>query len=189
MAEDDFYSEENDNNIRFLIRVCAEPFQELLDVFNQLRFMRWLSSATGAQLDMIGKILILSRDGFDDTNYRRLLRAKVAVLRSSGNVEDIIKITKLVLDDPTAQIIVTNWETAAATVQIAGVALDFHLATVLISLLRKAIGIGIKLVLVFDDSITTPRFRYKRFDGTFTDGTGFEKFDGTPGGRLADALV
>lgn len=182
-------SEANDTNLRFLIRVLAEPFQELLGAYWQLKFLRWIDSATGASLRIIGKILMMPNDGFIDDVYRRLLKAKVATLRSSGNVEDIIKITRIVINDPTAVIKVTNWETAAATVRVSGIALDYHLATILISLLRKAIGVGIKLVLVFDDAISTPRFRYKRFDGTFDTLTGFRKFDGTIGGRLADSLV
>lgn len=185
---DDFFGEDNDNNVRKWVRTLVEPCNDMGDAWEQLRVERWLSNSVGAQLDMIGRRVRLSRSGLDDATYQKALGAAIATNISSGRFEDIIGIAELIVLDPAATIELSNLGTGVATVRIGVVALTYSIAQLLISLLRRAADMGVRLVLIFQTG-TAVRFRFKRFDTTSTSGTGFRKFSGVLGGRLDSAIV
>ena len=58
------------------------------DVFTK----RWLTTAEGVQLDLLGGILDLPRAGWGDDTYRALLAAWILVLRSEGTRPDLLRI-------------------------------------------------------------------------------------------------
>jgi len=80
-----------------LVRIYATLFQELEDVFWDLYTLRRIDTATGIQLDVIGRIVDEPRAGFSDTDYRAILRIKGRVLRSKGTADDLIEISRLML--------------------------------------------------------------------------------------------
>lgn len=69
-------------------------------LFELLR-MRSLDTATGDQLDVLGRIVGQSREGLIDEVYRVFLRARVLVNNSSGTPEELIAIMRRVLEDTT----------------------------------------------------------------------------------------
>lgn len=84
-----------DSNVVDLINADSPQYDELEDVFFELLENRWLDTAEGAQLDILGEILDLDRYGRDDESYRTLLNLKVEINTSSGTPEIIIKAVKL----------------------------------------------------------------------------------------------
>lgn len=56
-----------------------------------------LEVAEGVTLDSIGKLLGVLRGSLDDTQYRATIRARIAVNRASGTLEDITSLIRLVL--------------------------------------------------------------------------------------------
>lgn len=73
-------------------------FNEMEEVGFQLLLNMWLVNAEGAQLDTIGIIVGLSRQGRDDTSYRSLLYTKIDINVSSGQPEKIISAIKILFD-------------------------------------------------------------------------------------------
>lgn len=59
--------------------------------------------AEGEQLDGIGDILGIARNGLEDSVYRLFLAAKVAQNNSSGTTEDIIYLVRLLFQAPLIQ--------------------------------------------------------------------------------------
>ena len=60
-----------------------------------IRSGMYLATAIGAQLDMIGAIFKVGRNGFDDATYRMAIQ-KVASMRSFATPEDIISVLKVI---------------------------------------------------------------------------------------------
>jgi hypothetical protein len=83
------------SNVVDLINSDSPQYNELEDVFFSLTEDRWLDTAQGKQLDILGEILDLERYGRDDESYRTLLNLKVEINTSSGTPEIVIKTVKL----------------------------------------------------------------------------------------------
>lgn len=75
--------------------ICAliEPLQELEFVFNDLFTLRRLEVATGDQLDGLGDIVGILRQGLSDTDYRQAIRFQIGINESSGEAESLIDLT------------------------------------------------------------------------------------------------
>jgi len=58
---------------------------------------RTLATATGDQLDQIGKIVGEARQSRVDTNYRAAIQLRIRVNRSNGEAEDVIQVSTLAL--------------------------------------------------------------------------------------------
>lgn len=56
---------------------------------------RLLPNASGAQLDMIGRIVGRGRSGLSDADYFIAIRAQIRINRSCGTPEDMIDVTRL----------------------------------------------------------------------------------------------
>lgn len=69
--------------------------QALEDAFWQIYTMRWIDSATGEQLVVLGEIVGQYNPGLSEENYRVLIRARIAVNRSNGRPDELIDILAL----------------------------------------------------------------------------------------------
>jgi hypothetical protein len=76
-----------------LIQALAEAPLQVSTVLDQLLIdvdgLRWLDTAVGEQLDVVGAILGCEREGRYDSPYRTAIEAELLVLRSSGTVDQI----------------------------------------------------------------------------------------------------
>jgi hypothetical protein len=72
-----------------------EEAQLLEDTFEQLYTLRWLDVAYGAQLDGLGQILALERQGLNDEDYRIALRFQALLNASKGESEILIEALKI----------------------------------------------------------------------------------------------
>ena len=78
-------------NAEKLFAALKPQSDALRQTFSDLKLLRTLAAAEGAQLDVIGKILGLARaEGVSDSTYRAQLQQKVAINRSSGTCEDLL---------------------------------------------------------------------------------------------------
>lgn len=76
-----------------LLSIFLGQVQNIEDALWQLYTLRWLDTATGAQLDTLGRIVGEPRgNSVDDTEYRKRVRARVRTNLSSGTVNDLIAI-------------------------------------------------------------------------------------------------
>lgn len=103
--------------VAFIRAVIGAGVQDLHDAMYQALTERWIDTGIGAQIDRIGWVLDLPRAGWADETFRRLLRAQVLVLRSSGTWRDFAAILRAV-DVTLAAAFFERSGTAAATVYV-----------------------------------------------------------------------
>lgn len=88
-----------DNNITKFLRAVLVQCQNFEDTVLALLLQRVIDNAVGAQLDLLGKLAGQARNGLEDVDYRRYIRARVAAHNSDGLISDVIKVVRLILKD------------------------------------------------------------------------------------------
>lgn len=78
--------------LNLLVRANAAGIQQVEDAFQQILTLRWIDTASGAQLDMLGRTVGQDRGGRTDDVYRIWLRARVRLNRTRGTPEDLISV-------------------------------------------------------------------------------------------------
>ena len=112
----DLYTEqfcESENLIAFT-RAILRSLEKHEFTVNDLLTKRWLSTSEGVQLDRLGELLGIDREGRDDESYRAALRFQVFLNISKGTPEDLIVATRVT----TNASFVRYWENYPAGVQI-----------------------------------------------------------------------
>lgn len=79
-------------NISGLVEAIALPFQGVEDTSWDFLNDRSVATAVGAQLDIIGEIVGISRNGMLDDEYRFTIYGQIAVNNSKGTIEDLVSI-------------------------------------------------------------------------------------------------
>lgn len=130
---------------RELAAACARPFQTIYDTLVAIEASRKIDVAVGAQLDQIGAIVIQPRDTLDDAVYRQRIRAKIAVNRSVGVIDDVARIARLVLNSAAPDIVVDSGG-ATVTLEISGVPIEDMLAADLAGFGRRVVSAGVRFL-------------------------------------------
>jgi len=81
--------------IKDAIEVFCNDSQDLENVFFDLLSKRGIDTSMGFQLDVLGEIVDILRNGLSDEDYRIKIKAKIAQNISNGDPESIIYIFKL----------------------------------------------------------------------------------------------
>jgi hypothetical protein len=84
--------------IQAFVRAFANQIQKHEQTFYDLWFRRMLDNAEDVDLDNIGAIVGEERQGWDDDEYRRYIRARIKTLRSDGRIETLIAILVLLFE-------------------------------------------------------------------------------------------
>ncbi len=134
-------------NIVALVTALITPFQSLEEALWALLTQRSVTTAVGAQLDVLGKLVKQPRAGLDDDDYRRYIRARIATNRSDGLVEDLIKVAGLVIGDDAARIVIDQQGNAAVVVRILDVVLDDDLVSILVAFMRQTKSAGVRILV------------------------------------------
>jgi hypothetical protein len=156
-------------NIEALVRVLCGPVQTLEDALWTLIAERGIDTATGVTLDTIGDIVGEPRTTQTATN------------RSNGTVPALLRVTRVLVDDVVARVVVGQPGAAAVTVTIEDIALPDALADVVIAFLRQAKAAGVRLLLYSSSAEPEATFT---FDAT--EDLGFPG-GGETGGSFSDA--
>ena len=135
------------NNIEKLLSIIVSPSQGVEDALQQLKTQRFVDTAVGSQLDIIGRIVGQEREGLTDDDYRRYIRARIAVHNSNGWAEDLLTVAYLVVYDPNAVLTLTQEGTATARLMVSGVTMTSDLAAILFKFLTSAVSSGVRIVL------------------------------------------
>ena len=114
-----------------------------LDAGRQL-FDGTSSSSVGQQLDEIGLIVGIDRNGLSDAEYLLFIFGKVAENFSDTTIPTILNIIGYVFQAP--QVKLQELPPAGFAIQILGTPIDTHLYPIAIGLVKAAIGAGIGLV-------------------------------------------
>lgn len=78
--------------IEAVLCALSDGVQEIENASWQVLTERWLDTGVGEQLDGIGRLVNLAREGWNDETYRAFLRAQILVLRSNGTWPDLFGI-------------------------------------------------------------------------------------------------
>lgn len=148
------------NNIsKFLTAICQTGVQPLVDCLNQLYAQRSISTAVGANLDVIGRIVGQPRNGLDDDTYRRYCRANIFAHRSRGTAEDLLRVADLIVFEDAATYDIQPGGVATVVVTIEGFAVTDDLARVVFTFLQRSASIGIRVLLQYVNQLT-PVFQF-----------------------------
>lgn len=159
------------NNFELLVDAYVQELQELDTAATELLQLITLDGAEGVQLDGLGQILGVDREGLSDEQYRSLLRAYVQVNTSSGTIEELITVSRLALgiaDDP-AEIVVHEEQYPAGFTISYDSSVTVHVGEITAEAIYQGKAAGIHGIFQYFHS--TPVFA---FDGA----NGGSKFDG-----------
>jgi hypothetical protein len=138
-----------------------------------------IGAATGVQLDTIGAILGMPRNGLDDPTYTLYLRAQMLILVSAGEVETLLQIFRLT----SGGAVTAQESTIAAVLVTIGQATTSSGATQA-AILRRAAAAGVQVSLEWLNDTADNTFSFLE-DPT---GLGFDDGTGHVGGVFASIL-
>lgn len=136
-------------NLASYLAVFTDQVQDIEDAFWQLFVERSIDTAVGAQLDMLGVIVGQEREGRADEDYRRLIRARIKTNRSSGTINELATITRLVLNDSGYDLEFRNDGIATLVLRILNQSMTDATAEILMSFLGRAVAGGVRIILEY----------------------------------------
>jgi hypothetical protein len=106
-----------------LVEAPAGQTQAIEDALWQCVEELGADDAVGDQLDGLGDIVGQERLGWDDDTYRVFLKARLAINRSSGTAEELIRIFNVL--EPDATVVITEYFPAGMTVRLDDAAVEY----------------------------------------------------------------
>lgn len=138
------------NNIQKLLDAVLTPLQDVENALMQCLNERTISTATGINLDVIGKLVGEPRATYpDDDTYRLAIQARIQANRSSGTVENVIKVTRLIINDTTAVIKYVNHGNGTALLSVQDIAVDDDLAALLLRFIKDTQAGGVRTTVQY----------------------------------------
>lgn len=171
-----------------LLRALLSEAQAVEDALEQLENERYLSVAIGQQLDDIGTILDLAREGRSDDDYRFALQGRASSLAGSG--EGDLLIDGYLFLTQGSRVIISEFRPATAELT-SFVALDDFTAsddTAIIAAMEKTKAQGVGLILLVVEDVDATGLAFLWGDSADADGNGDIAVDADRGlGDEADA--
>ena len=104
-----YYANDEGSNIAKLFGPHANRIDEIRSILQEIRANRYLASATGYSLDLIGRGIGVGRDEDEaDEIYRKRLLLEIMILTSEGLIADIREILATALNIDPDQILIFN---------------------------------------------------------------------------------
>jgi hypothetical protein len=165
-VNNDILLEQFKNKNKF-IQICQKlslESNQIEDCLFEIRDLYWIDTAEGDQLDVLGAIQGIDRDGRTDSEYRKVIKAKIVINNGSGEPETIIKALIDIYGASTTQLI--------GKAGFLYIWADITLTTTDYAEIQQIVGAGIQLILVAGSS--NPFVFYDDPDG---DGYGYLIFE------------
>ena len=169
--------------IRALMRALLRQVQQTEDALWSLYGLA-IDNSSDAALDQVGRVLRMGRGGLLDVEYRRVLRAVVIALRSSGTADEVLRAAAALFD---------SWDFSYAEAYPAKIVIEPDApsslaATTLHAVLRRAKSAGVGLQLV--DVPAGDPFSFSDGHDIEDDAArGFSDTGGAAGGLLAGVIA
>lgn len=147
---------------RGLITALMGQLQAIEDAAIATILQRALTVAEGAQLDLLGKLVGQPRDARVDADYRRVIGCKIAVNESQGTREDLIRVARLALLDPSVRVVLeaSNNPGGDQAMTLAGL-VSHDAATDVVTFAQRAAAAGVRVIV---DSWPAPLAEMFRLD-------------------------
>lgn len=163
-----------------LVRAIAAQVQAVEDALWDVLVLRQLASATGAQLDVIGRILGQAREGRADADYVLWLRARMLINLGSGRAEDLLAVFSAVMQGSTSLELEEQFPAGLVLRVSSAAVVD---PTQAAGILRLAKAAGVYAILEAATTIDTTSFAFDDNGAGFGDST-----NGAVGGTFATAI-
>lgn len=136
------------SNLNKILLVLSTAFEDLNEVFIDLKNILNIDNAFGAQLDLIGDIIREKRNGRSDVDYIKGIKFKIFKNTSRGSVDDIVRALKFITS--ASLVVYSDNPPASYTIYTNGTNLpsDLHL---LIDSLSVA---GVSVIIYASDGAT-----------------------------------
>lgn len=154
-------------SIESIITVLGERSQGLEDVTFSLLEGQEIYSAVGVQLDLLGTIVDIARNGLGDDGYRLLILGKIGENSSDGTASKVAQVFAILMNSNLVQ----EQDLFPAGVGLSGAGeVDDSLLTLVWNLIQASLGAGIRLEFLscFDEDEAFA------FDGPAGTGLGFD---------------
>lgn len=176
------------DNFKNLLSTYTEESQEIENVAFDLLNGFWLSTATGVQLDAIGEIVGVARQGASDVIYRVRIRARIKLNSTSGTPNQIIELVKLArYPSPSSFVYIPEYPAAYKIFDQLGDPLTAEQIEEIVDVLRAATPAGVKFQYQYNLSPVTNLFRFSIFPSTSETSAlkGFADVAQTSGGKFS----
>ncbi|WP_240415036.1 DUF2612 domain-containing protein [Paenibacillus periandrae] len=189
----DLFQKAPDSNIAKLLRLAAEPMDEIEEVLWLIDAWRDLDTAEGTTLDAIGSNVGQPRGGVGDPIYRALIRSKIARNLSTGTIDSIIDVLSLALNSSPDTIRLVELSSDIVTTEPAA----FRITEVPLARLNE-MGMSSLQFVQLTKSVAplAVRVDYVSFSGTFrfsnqngvveSTAEGFSNIAGSSGGTIGN---
>lgn len=167
-----------------LLSSPIEQIQDLEDNLGEFELKRSVYGSVGVQLDLLGTIVDIARNGLDDDHYRLLILGKIGENSSNATMSAIVQIFAILLESNQVQ--GQDLGHASVGLSAAGPVPDVGLIPIIYQLMKGSIAAGVNLdfLSVFDE---TGAFAFEGGPGT---ALGFDDLtDPGHGGMLATLLI
>ena len=175
---------------RVAAMLCAwlGRLQETEDTTTAMLALRDVETAEGAQLDLLGRVVLEGRRGRSDDRYRDALRVRILANRSDGHAEDLIRIVYLI--DRYAE--TSDWvhltDYPPASIVVEGRREVLNDPREIVRFLRTAKGAGVRLDYVYSESPDADTFEFSDASADASTAQGFGSTTETTGGDLAGVI-
>jgi len=142
--------------IEILVRALMAQVQEAEDALWDLSFKRALANAEATQLDALGEIVLLPRNGMDDDTYRAWIGAVHLISRSGGLPEQLLSILSALTPEGTS-LRADEYYPAAFRIEVLESISDY-LGQALAAIISKARAIGVNGALQWHSGTNVFRF-------------------------------
>lgn len=163
-----------------LVRALSRQLQELEDVLWDVGQLRRLELATGAQLDLLGRVVGQPREGRSDEVYRLWLRARMRLALGSGGAEDILELFRMLMQGSTSIELEEQFPAGLVLRIDPSAIIDPSAAAAILDLAKAA---GVRAILEAGTSVDTTSFAFDPNGAGFGDAT-----NPSVGGTFATAI-
>lgn len=144
--------------VEALLSIFVNQVQDLEDALWQLATERFVDTAIGAQLNVLGEIVGQDRQGLSDDDYRALIRARIKANNSEGTIPDVYSIALAAVGGTWDVRIDQKFPAAFLVVFEAAVAINRNIIN---RLIRDGTAAGVRSITVFAVSdVNQMRFEY-----------------------------
>ncbi len=141
-----------------IVNALLSDLQELENAIQQVYRGCNLDTAEGVQLDRLGRLLLVPRDGLTDEVYRTRLRVEIAILTSNGTPEDLIAVVRAAVT-PGVEFAYSESYPAGVVINVFDSIPEF-LPPELFSFLNRARALGIRLMLIYSPEDAAHTFTF-----------------------------
>lgn len=173
------------------VRALCKPMAALERAFFDILSARVIATASGDALRQLANLVgqpVLA--GLSDVDLRRYVRARILANRSSGLGEDLIAITRLVVNDESTSIHAFTARGGTAYIRLEHNPTDFDIGTILFrDFLARAVAVGVKIQLEWWPAEESEMFEFETFTPGEGAGLGWgSTLDANVGGAMASII-